>query len=682
MRGLSTHLVFAVIAASALVLVSGCDGGGTTMRCPVGDPQSYYGTIERRGKELTTLYINVGSEPEYLDPTLAADGASHTLVNELFEGLVAKHPKDAHPVQGVAARYQVSDDNTLWRFHLRPEAKWSDGKPVVAADFVYAWIRGLTAATGARNATILYPIKNGKPFHQGKLKVLAEAEHLRPIPDIHQRGVELPKGTAVSILTEDPKPGEPKPEWLQVEVFQGAPTFEPKAAAEPAPPLRGFVPALSLRLDASVLGMRAVGDHMLEVELEEPTPYFLELCAYNSYFPVRRDVIERWEAAGQPDLWTRKENIVSNGPYMLDTWKFRYELAFVRNPHHWSYDELAIHRIVFIEVEDYHSTMNLYQAGEIDWIGPSLSLPQNFMDLLESKKDFSRSLWISTYWYEFNTSKKPVDDARVRRALGLAVDKQLIIDKVTRADQVPARHFVPPFTGSGYDKAFEAARAAGTDPFAGKGHDFDPVLARELLGQAGYKVVERDGGWYAQGFPQLEILYNTSEGHRGIAVAIQDMWKTHLGVTAALRNEEWKVLIKNVRDGHFQVVRYGWTADYNHPHTFLDTFLSYSQNNHTKWKSAAYDALVEKAARTVDPAASIALYRQAEAIAVAEMSKLPIYFYTKSTLIKPWVRGYWDNSSNEHMLRWLWIDRDWCKGGDNRPALEPLELDKPQRYAP
>ena len=274
------------------------------------------------------------------------------------------------------------------------------------------------------------------------------------------------------------------------------------------------------------------------------------------------------------------------------------------------------------------------------------------------------------------------DDARVRRALNLAVDKQLLVDSITQGGQMPAWSYVPPYTGSGYAEQHEADLASGNSPFTGPEFRFNPELGRKLLAEAGYKVVEKGSEWHAEGFPSLEILYNTSEGHKQIAVAIQAMWREHLGITVALRNEEWKVMLKNLRDGRFQIARFGWIADYNHPHTYADLLTSVSHHNWTHWKSPEYDALVSKAAATADQTESIKLYRQAELLSLTDMPRMPLYFYTKSTLIKPYVKGYWPNASNDHFIRWLWIDENWRDNPDNVPSYPPREVPEPGRIAP
>ena len=725
----------------------------------------YYGTVERRGRAATTFYLNNHSEPEYLDPGLSSDATSSVLLNDLFEGLVITHPDDLRPVQGVATHYDKSADNRIYRFYLRRDARWSDGKAVTAHDFVYAWRRVLRPETAARMVTLLYNLKNGKAFHQGHLKALRVAAPLRAAPrDSAAEVTALTKGSPVMVLKTSPvrvaltallsapvqgalryqaakgkapaslrtavanrsllsgsadrsadiialgpavkcneqddhmyrirrgdeegwlpgcalKEQRDKAVWALVETFHGLPSYRPTAAAKVVP-LRGFVAYRKLYSDIAAVGVRAAGDHVLEVELERPTPYFLELCSIPTLYPVRRDLIEHFDKIGRPDLWYRPENIISNGPYTLDEWQFQYELSFKRNPYHYDHDKLKLHRIVWLVVPSYQATMHLYRTGEIDYVGSNVSLPAAYMDKLPVYKDFTRSLYLSTYWYEMNTQKPPVDNVLVRRALNLAVNKQLLIDRITRAGQLVATHYVPDYTGSGYAEQAQRDKQAGHDPFRGPEREFNPARGRQLLREAGYEVIKRDGGWYAEGFPALEILYNTSEGHRKIAVAIQDMWKQHLGITVQLRNEEWKVMLKNLRDGHYQVARFGWVADYNHPHTWMDLFLSYSSNNRTHWGDPKVDAMIQQAAATADPRASIQLYRQAEVRALDAMSRLPLYFYTKSTLIKPYVKGFYPNATNVHQVRWMWIDKRWREGGKNVPAYAPRELPEPTIMQP
>lgn len=760
---LSTSRGALVLSGLLAFGVASCDGDAAS---------PYFGTTDRTGKDPTTFYVNNGHEPEYLDPGNSSDAASSALILQLFEGLTAYHPEDLRPTPGVAVRWDESDDKRRLRFYLRPDAKWSDGLPVTARDFEYAWKRVLRPRTASRAAPNLYPLKNGEIFNRGKLKVAAAELRLRAEPrEGSAPAATLPKGEAVLILASSPMalassirplPRVPEgissvlytksPESLvlglggariaadsqpntmkrgaEVKVLGRAAPVECNGApdswftieiggergalpgcmlAEPKSPKQflfverfsnlpfglpfgengrerqkagpsGFVLESELVSDDSVLGVRAKDDLTLDVELEQPTPYFTDLTSHPTLYPVRKDLIEEFERRGQEGLWSRPENMISNGPYVLDTWKFRYEITMKRNPHYWDREKLRIHRIVWLEVEDYRSTMNLYKAGEIDFIGDNVSLPSEYMDLLSAKKDFLRFPILSTYWFELNTRKPPTDDARVRWALNLAIDKREIVERITRAGQIPATHIVPDFTGGGYAEQAAADREAGADPFASPDFLHNPERGRALLAEAGFPVEKDSDGYRASGFPPIEILYNTSEGHRHIAIAIQSMWKQHLGVSATLRNEEWKVMLKSVRDGHFQVARGGMGANYNHPHTFLDLFLSYSPQNATGWVDKEFDALMKAALAAPDRSESIKLYRKAEERAVAGMSRIPLYFYTKSTLIKPWVKGYYGTVRMVHLVKWLWIDEAWRQNPENRPAFTPLPFPEPGRY--
>ncbi|MEP7124217.1 MAG: peptide ABC transporter substrate-binding protein [Byssovorax sp.] len=757
----------AALSAAVALVVAGCNAD---------DGNPYFGSTTRPAKDVATFYSNTSGEPEYLDPGKAADTASAALIDQLFEGLASTHPGDTHPVPGVATSFERSADNRLYRFHLRDDAKWSDGRPVTAGDFEYAWKRVLRPATASRAATLLHVVENGELFNRGLLRVVTHDLTLRAGPSPGAAaGAPLPKGAAVEVLSVSPRrvttavapiaavpPGvrvvnfskadakKGTPEQLslgaglpplvaapgnawkdaEVEVLAAGPEVDcdtvadrwllvqrgaergylpgcvlgkskdktslvlverheqvPTFRADAPPPaegakVRGFMAEADLAEDDRVLGVRAVDDRTFEVELEHATPYFLDLITQPVTFPVRRDVVEAFEKRGDPDLWTRPESIVTNGPYTLSEHKFRYEITMVQNPHYWNRDKLRIHRIVWMEIEDYHPAMNLYKAGEFDYIGDNTALPAEYQPLLRTKKDYRNNVFLSVYWYTLNTRKPPLDDARVRRALNLAIDKKLIVEKITRGGQMPATHVVPDFTGLGYSDEVKAQKAAGTDIFSGPGMDYDPALARSLMKEAGYDPVEIPGGYRADRCPPIEILYNTNEGHRNIAVAVQDMWKRNLGVTATLRNEEFKVLLKNYRDGNFNIVRGGWQAEFNHPQTFLNTFLSSSPENQTGWADPAFDAAVKEAAATADPKESMRAYRKAEALAMAGMARIPFYFYTRSTLIKPWVKGFVPIPRGQHLIQYLWIDPDGVHHEGNDFAYVPTEFAPPGVYAP
>lgn len=634
----------------------------------------YFGSTTRRSAE-GTIVINNASEPEHIDPGKCHDATGVVIASQLFEGLTAYDPRDGHPIQGVATRWDVSRDGRRYRFHLRDDARWSDGKPVVAEDFAYAWRRVLKPKTGARGAPNLYPLVNAELYNRGLLLALAEDTDLLAEPGGAKSG-RLGKGTAVKIIEKKTLGKEP---WALIERHDDLPSFGAPRAKPEGPPIKGFVRVRALVEDDTLVGVRATDARTLDVELREATPYFTDLTSYVVLAPVRRDVVERFEREGEEELWVRPGSIVSNGAYVMDSWRFQYAITMRENPHYWARDKLKIKRIEWLEVSEYRAAMNLYKTAEMDYLGDNTAPPAEYLPIVEKKADFWRTKYLSVYFYELNTKKPPLDKLGVRRALSLAIDRRELIDRVVRGGQDPATHMVPDYTGLGYEEQVARERREGRDRFADPPNGFDPERARALMKDAGYPIVEESGVRRAEGFPPIELLYNTAETHRTIAVAVQAMWKRHLGVSITLRNEEWKVMLANYNGRKFDIVRVGMIGEYNHPHTFLDMFRSTSLSNNTGWSDPKFDAALRAAAMEQDRQKSMELYRDAEQIAVSATVRIPIYFYTRQHLVKPWVKGFWGTRRNPHIVQFLWIDPAWESRpeGTNEPAYPPPEAPPP-----
>ena len=392
--------------------------------------------------------------------------------------------------------------------------------------------------------------------------------------------------------------------------------------------------------DASLVGVKAVDAETLRVELETPIPYFLNLLTFYSFMPVPRHVIEGLESQGlNTDLWTRPKNVVSNGAYVLKEWRFRRYMMFEKNPHYWNAEIVRTPRIKAMMVESYNTALNLYATGEMDFPGGNTSLPAEFMDHLKGYKDFRSDAYLAAYFYWFNTKEPPLDNLKVRQALSLSVDRQSIVTHVTRAGQIPTADLVP-------------------DGLAGyRGLDrprFNPQRARELLAEAGYP-----GG---QDLPQITLIYNTSEGHKQIAEAVQQMWKEHLGIQVNIENLEWKVYLKKLEMMDFQVARMGWIGDYPDPYTFLDLILPSSGNNHSNWLDERYAEMLKEANRTLERDARLQQLQKAEQYMFDHQPLMPIYVYTRTQMVKPYVRGIWGNFQDRHLWKYLWIDEKWYDG--------------------
>jgi oligopeptide transport system substrate-binding protein len=463
----------------------------------------------------------------------------------LWEGLLAYDPATAKPVAGTAGSWDVSSDLKTYTFHLRPEAKWSNGEPVRAGDFVFAWKRVLTPATGADYVELLYVIDGAEAYTAAWSKVA--------------------KG-------EEP--------------------------------------------DFSRVGVQAADDHTLVVRLRAPCSYFLDLCAFPPLFPLNAASMRPFLLPGEKDggqydgRWTRPPGLVTNGAYVLTDWKFKEYLSLEPNPHYWDRKNVKTDRLVIKALSDPRAALLAFDSGTVDAL---TFIPQQFIEDLLAQKDPAQRRLIhyqpvfGTYYFEFNCTRGPLADKRVRKALCLAVDRQKIVDDVTRMHQRPLGVIVPPDAIPGY--------------VSPEGLGMDVEAARKLLAEAGYP-----GG---KGIPPLEILYNNETIHGQIAMALGQMWEQSLGLHFSYRGLERGSFSTERRENHnFDICRGGWYGDYTDPTTWLDLARSTNGNNDGKFNSPAYDALLDEAAREGDPQKRMAILSAAEKLLVTdECPFIPLYQY-------------------------------------------------------
>lgn len=434
---------------------------------------------------------------------------------------------------------------------------------------------------------------------------------VRPLPDIAWGGLPPPVDEDTGTPPDAPPGGE-------------------VAAIGEAPP-EALTPVTvslgDLRLEPSLLGVRAVDPHTLEVRLGGVAPYFLQQTSHTTLRAVPRQAVEV-----HGPRWTRVEHIVTNGPFTLREHSMRDKFVLERNPTWWGEGELQLDRVVAYSVDNQHTSANLYKAGYTDFVVAN-DLPTEFIPLLKTKQDFHTDPALSVYLYRLNTTEPPLDDARVRRALAMTIRRDDVVS-ILKAGQVPADHLVPPGL-PGYEGA--------------PGPRFDPDGARALLAEAGYP----DG----QGFPEISILYNTSESHKLVAAVVQANWKEHLGIEVKLRNQEWKTYLKTVNAMDFDVARGGWIGDYLDPNTFLDLWITEGGNNNTGWSDPRFDALIAAASEEADPEERMRILGEAEALLNEEMPFIPMYWYVWAELRQPDVQGMHSNLMDQHPLRWVSLER-------------------------
>ena len=385
--------------------------------------------------------------------------------------------------------------------------------------------------------------------------------------------------------------------------------------------------------DFARVGVSALDDKTLKVELRHPTPYFLSLLAHYSTFAVHRETVlnfGRIDEAGT--LWTRAENFVGNGPFTLSSWKLNHLIRVEKNPLYWDAETVKLNEIRFYPIDSALTEERMFRTGALHATS-STPLDKIAVYQTEQPEKISISPYLGTYYYRFNTDRAPLDDARVRRALSMTIDREAIVTAITKGGQLPAYTFTPPNT--------QTYRA----PPSPIRHDI--AAARQLLAEAGYPNGE--------GFPTLELIYNTSDGHRRIAVAIQQMWKTALNIDISLANQDWKVYLSRVQSQDYDIARAAWIGDYPDPNTFLDMFVSGGGNNQTGWSNPRYDQLIAEAATQADNPQRYATFQRAESLLMEESPIAPIYTYTRVLLKQPQLQGWHANILDHHPYKYVSI---------------------------
>ncbi|QUJ68314.1 oligopeptide ABC transporter substrate-binding protein OppA [Photobacterium sp. GJ3] len=374
------------------------------------------------------------------------------------------------------------------------------------------------------------------------------------------------------------------------------------------------------------LGVFADDDHTLRIELEQAVPYFVKMMGHTTVKPVNQKVVEKFG-----DDWTKPENFVGNGAYVLDKWVVNERIEMVRNKHYWDNKNTVINKVTYLPIENQVAEMNRFLAGEIDITN---ELPNEHFRRLEKEhpEDVAISGNLCSYYYGFNNEKAPFNDVRVRKALTYAIDRDIITKALLGQGQKPAYFLTPEIT-------------AGFDPVA---PEYANLTQKERVEKA--KELLKEAGFDSSNPLNFTLLYNTSENHKKIAVAIASMWKKNLGVTAELENQEWKTYLDNRRQGNFEVTRAGWCGDYNEASSFLSLMQSNNSSNDPRYHSKAYDTIMAKALDSTSDAEREALYVEAEKLLAKDMPIAPIYQYVKARLVNPHVGGYPRNNAEDKMF--------------------------------
>lgn len=492
------------------------------------------GSILAENQEVTR---HLKDEPASLDPIKSVGLTEAQVMRDLFEGLVNQDSR-GQVIPGVAEHWQ-SEDNRVWIFKLRPNARWSNGEPVTANDFVYSWQR-------------LVNPKNTSPF--AWFVALAGINHAQQIIDGQK--------------------------------------------------------------DIGDLGVEAIDDLTLKITLDKPVAYFPALTTNFSLFPVHQATVERYG-----NDWIRVGNIIGNGAFQLHDRIVNEKIVLIPNPYYWDHKNTQLTKVTFVPINHESQATNRYLAGDLD-ITESFPKQRYHKLMQEIPEQVFIPDQLGTYYYAFNTQRAPTNDVRVRKALSMTIDRQIIAQKVLGTGEKPAWHFTPDVT-------------AGFTPQPGL---YQRYSQQELDQQA--QILLASAGYGSHHPLKLTLLYNSSENHQKIAIAVSSMWKKKLGVQVKLVNQEWKTYIDSRNSGNFDVIRASWVGDYNEPSTFLSLLTSKHNGNIPQFRHDEYDQLIESASKETDPKVRNDDYNQAEAL-IAEYAPIaPIYQYTNGRLIKPWLKGY------------------------------------------
>jgi oligopeptide transport system substrate-binding protein len=351
--------------------------------------------------------------------------------------------------------------------------------------------------------------------------------------------------------------------------------------------------------------------------------------------------VEKFGTADQRGTrWTYEGNIVGNGAFQLKEWKINRRITVERNPHYWNADNVGLDQVVFYPTENVTTEERMFRAGQLHYSG----IPSDKIEVYTESQNPALRIqpYLGIYFYRLNVDQPHLQDKRVRRALGMTINRDQLVTQITKGGQIPAYAITPPGTMGYYPES---------------DLKFDPQGAKKLLAEAGYPN--------GKGFPTTEILYNTSEGHRKIAVALQQMWKKHLNIDVTLLNQEWKVYLDTVSNRHYEIARAGWIGDYVDPNNFLDMFLCNGGNNRTNWCNSDYDQLILKhAPEAKTHNARLEVFKQAEKILLEEMPVIPIYVYTSNNLVHPSVKNFGRNILNQANYRDMYLEPIKTEGVD------------------
>ena len=542
----------------------------------------------------------------------------------LWEGLYTIDPvRTLQPVLGAAGKVDLSEDKTVYTFHLRPEAKWTNGDNLTADGFVFSWRRMLEEP--GDYTYLFYYIRGAEEYEKAFQAYLGEnAKFLKAHPAYRD---------ALAAYNAELK----KADWDPGKVTTPRPT-PPPGSNPPTPP------------DFKTVGIEALDNKTLRVTLKHPVPYFPDITAFPPAFPLHEPSMRKFRqidpnsgATSYDREFTRPPNLVSNGPFRMHAWAFKRRIRFEKSEHYWDRDRVRSNTIDQVSCEEPMSQFLMFHNGSVDWVADIAVAPEVAADLKEENRpELNSGPGFGTYFYSINCQPtlpggrpNPFADVRVRQALSMAIDKRPIVDNVTRLGEPVTSNYIPVGVFQGYQSP--------------EGLPYDVKRAQQLMAEAGYP-----GG---KNWPRIRLLYNTGAHHAEVAQIVRRQWLENLGIDLELEGVEIKIFGERLHNKDYDIARASWIGDYMDPSTFTDKYLTGGGNNDSGWSNKDYDRLCAEAAVAPDQQARLKKLHEAEKILLDEQPIIPMYHYVNADLRRENVHGIKENPRNNVNFRDVYVEK-------------------------
>jgi oligopeptide transport system substrate-binding protein len=610
------------------------------------------------------MRYTTGSEPESLDPQFVTGQPEARIMMAIYDGLVEYHPKTMEAIPAIAESWELNKDGTEYIFHLRKNAKFSNGDPISAKDFVYSFRRGLSPELASRNANLAYYIKYSEAYNSDR-SFVKNADgtflHKADFEDKKDAPAETPPPAAhdtVGLDTEFHKYLD-EPERLSVpsDEKERNKILDKDAKLKAALAGKELVP-----VKAEDIGVEALDDYTFRIKLYQPAPFFLGLLAHQFFRVVNQKTIEKF---GKD--WVKPANIVTSGAFKVVTHRPYDELTVTKDPNNWDAANVKLDGIEFYPLDEQTTMLNLYKAGRIDaTYNHTVPAPWN-ETVRQFKDEYSLHPEAAVEYYSMSVKKPPMDNINVRKALALAIDRDSLAK--FRKTMKPLVDFTPEGIFPKYEEArrkvyTEELAKIGSSLDEWKARKFDAEKARKLMTEAGFPVQQTGSGYSCPTFPVdvVNLTYNTAESNQKVAEFVQAQWKQNLGITVPLKNMEFKTFLPFRSAVEYTgAVRNGWVGDYMDPFTFLNLFYSPQNDGATGWWDPKYDKLLDDANKETDEMKRFEILARAEFYVMQQQIVIPLGTSGTSWVKKPYIKGMYPNPGTLHPWKFVYIERDQSK---------------------